>query len=181
VVVSYGHLAAPGSGRGIRSTTALRIRLEPATSCSALGQEVHVFIEELAPPCPFAGSAVKVRIPGDPELGVGAVAAVGQSRDAEGTPGPGDHQPGFGRIDGGERPGRMLAGRGAIAAQRQDGGGDHVSGRCLRLRPQLEQLAADLEGSGWSLVAVNAEAAEEAVDASKPRTSVGKVRRLRIA
>jgi hypothetical protein len=42
-------------------------------------------------------------------------------------------------------------------------------------------LAADLEGSGWSLVAVNAEAAEEAVDASKPRTSVGKVRRLRIA
>lgn len=42
--------------------------------------------------------------------------------------------------------------------------------RCLRLRPQLEQLAADLEGSGWSMVAVNAEAAEEAVDAFEVRS-----------
>jgi thioredoxin-like negative regulator of GroEL len=42
--------------------------------------------------------------------------------------------------------------------------------RCLRLRPQLEQLAADLEGSGWSMVAVNAEAAEEAGDAFEVRS-----------
>lgn len=41
---------------------------------------------------------------------------------------------------------------------------------CLRLRPQLEQLAADLEGSGWSMVAVNAEAAEKAVDAFEVRS-----------
>jgi thioredoxin-like negative regulator of GroEL len=42
--------------------------------------------------------------------------------------------------------------------------------RCLRLRPQLEQLAADLEGSSWSMVAVNGEAAEEAVDAFEVRS-----------
>ena len=35
------------------------------------------------------------------------VAAVGQGRDAEGTPGPGGHQPAFGRIDGSEGPGGM--------------------------------------------------------------------------
>ena len=57
------------------------------------------------------------------------VAAVGESRDAEGPPGPGGHQPAFGRIDGGERPGGVPAGRGGVAAQGQDGGGDHVSGR----------------------------------------------------
>ena len=37
------------------------------------------------------------------------VTAVGESRDAEGTPGAGGHQPAFGRIDGGERPGRVPA------------------------------------------------------------------------
>ena len=57
------------------------------------------------------------------------VAAVGESRDAEGTPGPGGHQPAFGRIDGGERPGGMRACRAGVGAQGQDGGGDHVSGR----------------------------------------------------
>src|SRR4029077_1079442 len=57
------------------------------------------------------------------------VAAVGESRDAEGTPGPGGHQPAFGRIDGGERPARVPAGRAGVAAHSQDGGGDHVSGR----------------------------------------------------
>ena len=57
------------------------------------------------------------------------VAAVGESRDAEGTPGAGGHQPAFGRIDGGQRPGRMPACRAGVGAQRQDGGGDHVSGR----------------------------------------------------
>ncbi len=57
------------------------------------------------------------------------VAAVGQSRDAEGPPGPGGHQPAVGRIDGRQRPAGMPAGRGGVAAQGQDGGGDHVSGR----------------------------------------------------
>ncbi len=57
------------------------------------------------------------------------VAAVGESRDAEGTPGAGDHQPAFVWIDGGERPGRMPARRAAVGAQGEDGGGDHVSGR----------------------------------------------------
>ena len=45
------------------------------------------------------------------------VAAVGESRDAEGTPGAGGDQPAFGRIDGRERPGRMPAGRGGVGAQ----------------------------------------------------------------
>ncbi len=57
------------------------------------------------------------------------VTAVGESRDAEGTPGPGGHQPAFGRIDGGQRPGGMRACRGGVGAQGQDGGGDNVSGR----------------------------------------------------
>ena len=44
------------------------------------------------------------------ELGErGEVAAVGESRDAAGTPGPGGNQPAFRRVDGGERPGRMPA------------------------------------------------------------------------
>jgi hypothetical protein len=42
----------PG-GAGIRTLTALRIRLQPATSCPALGQQVDVFIEELVPSCPL--------------------------------------------------------------------------------------------------------------------------------
>ena len=41
---------------------------------------------------------------------------------------------------------------------------------CLSMRPQLEQLAAELEGSGWSMVAVNIEVAEEAVDAFEVRS-----------
>ena len=57
------------------------------------------------------------------------VTAVGQSGDAEGPPGPGGHQPAFRWIDGGERPGRMLARRGGVGAQGEDGGGDHVCGR----------------------------------------------------
>ena len=57
------------------------------------------------------------------------VTAVGESRDAQGTPGASGHQPAFGRIDGGERRGRMPAGRAGVGAQGQDGGGDHVSGR----------------------------------------------------
>jgi len=57
------------------------------------------------------------------------VAAVGESRDAQGPPGPGGHQPAFGRIDGGERPVRMPAGPAGVGAQGQDGGRDDVSGR----------------------------------------------------
>jgi hypothetical protein len=57
------------------------------------------------------------------------VTAIGESRDAEGMPGAGGHEPAFGRIDGGERPGRMLAGRAGVGAQSEDGGGDDVSGR----------------------------------------------------
>src|ERR1700722_4001758 len=45
------------------------------------------------------------------------VTAVGQSRDAQGTPGAGGHQPAFGWIDGGERPGRMPACRGGVGTQ----------------------------------------------------------------
>ena len=45
------------------------------------------------------------------------VAAVGQRRDAEGTPGPGGDQAAFGRIDGAERPFGMAACRGGVAAQ----------------------------------------------------------------
>ena len=56
-------------------------------------------------------------------------AAVGESRDAEGTPGPGGYQSVFCWIDGGERPGGMPACRAGVAAQGEDGGGDHVSGR----------------------------------------------------
>ena len=57
------------------------------------------------------------------------VTAVGESRDAEGTPGAGGHQPAFGWIDGGERPGRVPACRAGVGAQGEDGGGDHVGGR----------------------------------------------------
>ena len=34
----------------------------------------------------------------------------------------------IGRIDGGQRPVGVPAGRGGVAAQGQDGGGDHLSG-----------------------------------------------------
>src|SRR6185437_16088406 len=57
------------------------------------------------------------------------VAAVGERRNAEGTPGPGGYQSVFGGIDGGECPGGMPACRTGVAAQGEDGGGDHVSGR----------------------------------------------------
>src|SRR3984957_20626864 len=57
------------------------------------------------------------------------VAAVGESRDAEGPPGPRGYQPALRRIDGGERPGGMPACRGGVGAQGENGGGDHVSGR----------------------------------------------------
>ena len=57
------------------------------------------------------------------------VTAVGQSRHAQGTPGAGGHQPAFGRIDGGQRPGGMPACRAGVGAQGQNGGGDRVSGR----------------------------------------------------
>ena len=56
------------------------------------------------------------------------VAAVGESGDAEGTPGPGGNQPAFCWIDGGERPGRMPACRAGVGAHGEDGGRDHVSG-----------------------------------------------------
>ena len=57
------------------------------------------------------------------------VAAVGEGRDAEGPPGPGGYQPAFGRIDGGERPVGMPAGRAGVGAHGEDGGRDHVGGR----------------------------------------------------
>jgi len=56
------------------------------------------------------------------------VAAVGESRDTEGTPGPGGHQPAFGWIDGGERPVSMRSCCAGVGAQGQNGGGDHISG-----------------------------------------------------
>ena len=57
------------------------------------------------------------------------VAAVGESRDAAGTPGPGSYQSVLGGIDGGERPVGMAAGRAGVPAQGEDGGRDHLSGR----------------------------------------------------
>lgn len=42
--------------------------------------------------------------------------------------------------------------------------------RCLRLRPQLEQLAAELQDTGWSVVAVNAETESDAAEAFEVRS-----------
>jgi hypothetical protein len=62
------------------------------------------------------------------------VIAVGEGGDTERVPGPGGDAPALRRVDAGQSPGRVGAGRGRVRARGPDGGDGHVGGRPLRVR-----------------------------------------------
>ncbi len=80
------------------------------------------------------------------------VPAVGESRDAEGTPRPDVHQPAFGRVDGREGPSGVPARRAGVGAEGEDCCGDRVSRRSHDVHVARLSHAGSLRGNLQRLV-----------------------------